>query len=34
MVPGVFHKTIIPKSPKKPIRLFISVGDRDLLNPK
>ena len=28
-----FHKTIIPKSPKKPIRLFISVGDRDLLNP-
>jgi enterochelin esterase-like enzyme len=28
-----FHKTIIPTSPKKPIRLFISVGDRDLLNP-
>ena len=28
-----FHKTIIPKSPRKPIRLFISVGDRDLLNP-
>jgi iron(III)-enterobactin esterase len=28
-----FHKTIIPDSPKKPIRLFISVGDRDLLNP-
>ncbi|MBA63252.1 MAG: esterase [Planctomycetaceae bacterium] len=28
-----FHKTIIPASPKKPIRLFISVGDRDLLNP-
>ncbi len=28
-----FHKTIIPNSPKKPIRLFISVGDRDLLNP-
>ena len=28
-----FHKTIIPESPKKPIRLFISVGDRDLLNP-
>ncbi|TWT60517.1 alpha/beta hydrolase [Rubinisphaera italica] len=28
-----FHSTIIPNSPKKPIRLFISVGDRDLLNP-
>ena len=28
-----FHETIIPNSPKKPIRLFISVGDRDLLNP-
>jgi len=28
-----FHKTLIPSSPKKPIRLFISVGDRDLLNP-
>jgi iron(III)-enterobactin esterase len=28
-----FHETIIPKSEKKPIRLFISVGDRDLLNP-
>jgi len=28
-----FHKTLIPNSPKKPIRLFISVGDRDLLNP-
>lgn len=28
-----FHQTIIPNSPKKPIRLFISVGDRDLLNP-
>lgn len=28
-----FHETLIPKSPKKPIRLFISVGDRDLLNP-
>ena len=28
-----FHKTIISESPKKPIRLFISVGDRDLLNP-
>ena len=28
-----FHKTLIPNSEKKPIRLFISVGDRDLLNP-
>lgn len=28
-----FHKTIIPGSAKKPIRLFISVGDYDLLNP-
>lgn len=28
-----FHKTLIPESPKKPIRLFISVGDVDLLNP-
>ncbi|MEZ6044068.1 MAG: alpha/beta hydrolase-fold protein [Planctomycetaceae bacterium] len=28
-----FHETVIPNSPRKPIRLFISVGDRDLLNP-
>eukprot|EP00913_Durusdinium_trenchii_P023301 g21879.t1 len=28
-----FHKTLIPNSPKKPLRIFISVGDRDLLNP-
>ena len=28
-----FHETLIPNSPKKPIRLFISVGDEDLLNP-
>ncbi|MCA8990058.1 MAG: esterase family protein [Planctomycetaceae bacterium] len=28
-----FHKTIIPNSPKKPIRIFISVGDRDNFNP-
>lgn len=28
-----FHKTLIPKKPKKPIRIFISVGDQDLLNP-
>jgi len=28
-----FHETLIPKEPKKPIRLFIQVGDKDLLNP-
>jgi hypothetical protein len=28
-----FHKTLLPNNPKKPIRLFLSVGDRDLLNP-
>jgi len=28
-----FHETLIPNDPKKPIRLFISVGDADLLNP-
>jgi len=28
-----FHETLISKEPKKPIRIFISVGDRDLLNP-
>lgn len=28
-----FHETLIPKSEKKPLRIFISVGDRDLLNP-
>ena len=28
-----FHETIIPKEAKKPIRLFLSVGDADLLNP-
>jgi enterochelin esterase-like enzyme len=28
-----FHETLIPKEAKKPIRLFIQVGDRDLLNP-
>jgi len=28
-----FHETIIPNSPKKPLRIFLSVGDRDLLNP-
>lgn len=28
-----FHKTLIPASPKKPIRLFLAVADGDLLNP-
>jgi enterochelin esterase-like enzyme len=28
-----FHNKIIAESPKKPIRIFLSVGDRDLLNP-
>jgi enterochelin esterase family protein len=28
-----FHETLISNSPQKPIRLFISVGDADLLNP-
>jgi iron(III)-enterobactin esterase len=28
-----FHKTLIPTEPKKPIRIFLSVGDQDLLNP-
>jgi enterochelin esterase-like enzyme len=28
-----FHKTLIPDSPKKPLRVFLSVGDQDLLNP-
>src|SRR2546423_7868494 len=28
-----FHETLIPKEPKKPIRIFISVGDTDLLHP-
>ncbi len=28
-----FHETLIPGSPKKPIRVFLSVGDQDLLNP-
>jgi enterochelin esterase family protein len=27
------HKSLIAKEPKKPIRIFISVGDKDLLNP-
>src|SRR6266576_1412057 len=28
-----FHETLITKSAKQPSRSFISVGDRDLLNP-
>ena len=28
-----FHKTLIPENPPKPLRIFLSVGDRDLLNP-
>ena len=28
-----FHKSLIPNSPVKPIRIWLEVGDRDLLNP-
>jgi iron(III)-enterobactin esterase len=28
-----FHEKLIPSSPKMPIRLWLEVGDRDLLNP-
>lgn len=28
-----FHDTLIPQSPKKPIRIFLAVGDRDNFNP-
>jgi enterochelin esterase-like enzyme len=28
-----FHETLIPDGPRKPIRIFLSVGDADLLNP-
>jgi iron(III)-enterobactin esterase len=28
-----FHRTLIPNNPKKPIRFFISVGDKDSFNP-
>lgn len=28
-----FHERLIPKSPRKPLRLWMEVGDRDLLNP-
>ncbi|MGI4830579.1 MAG: alpha/beta hydrolase [Janthinobacterium lividum] len=28
-----FHEHLIPTSPRKPLRLWLEVGDRDLLNP-
>src|SRR3954467_8319362 len=28
-----FHEKLIPNSPQKPIRVWLEVGDRDLLNP-
>jgi enterochelin esterase-like enzyme len=28
-----YHERLIPQSPRKPIRLWMEVGDRDLLNP-
>jgi enterochelin esterase-like enzyme len=28
-----FHEQLIPQSPAKPIRIWMEVGDRDLLNP-
>lgn len=28
-----YHRTLIPNSPVKPIRIWLHVGDRDLLNP-
>jgi enterochelin esterase family protein len=28
-----FHENIIPKSPKKPLRIWLEVGDQDLFNP-
>jgi enterochelin esterase-like enzyme len=28
-----FHERLIPNTPRKPIRLWMEVGDRDLLNP-
>jgi enterochelin esterase family protein len=27
------HETLIPNSPRKPLRIFLAVGDRDLMNP-
>ena len=28
-----FHEHLIPESPRKPIRIWMEVGDRDLYNP-
>jgi enterochelin esterase-like enzyme len=28
-----FHRSLIPNSPVKPLRIWMAVGDRDLLNP-
>ena len=28
-----FHERLIPASPRKPLRIWLEVGDRDLLNP-
>ena len=28
-----YHETLIPNSPRKPLRIWMHVGDRDLLNP-
>lgn len=28
-----FHESLIPNTPKKPLRIWMEVGDRDLLNP-
>jgi enterochelin esterase-like enzyme len=28
-----YHRSLIPNSPAKPIRIWMAVGDRDLLNP-
>ncbi len=28
-----FHERLVPLSPRKPIRMWLEVGDRDLLNP-
>src|SRR6201997_4975834 len=28
-----FHEHLIPKSPKKPLRIWMEVGDQDLYNP-
>lgn len=28
-----FHEHLIPNSPAKPLRIWLEVGDRDLLNP-